>query len=1420
MTRHATESGLSFAWGMADFDSLPVPASLEAMEPRLLLSAGSPAATLVSMSWQGQTVQVAAGEWIVRLASAGTQAVDLISSLAAAGVAGTDVSMLPGGHFAQLTAPSAAAGTITAWAASTPAVTYVEPNVALSLGDSAIQSIPNDPSFVSQWALNTIGASAGAIDINAPEAWNLTTGSSTVVVAVIDTGVDYTHPDLAANIWRNPGEIPGDHIDNDHDGYVDDVYGWDFANNDSTPLDDNGHGTHVSGIIGAVGNNGAGVTGVNWNVKIMPLKFMDSTGSGYESDAVAALEYATMMKTRYGVNVVAANNSWGGGGSSAALGDAIAAAGNAGILFVAAAGNGGADGRGDNNDTTPNYPSNYTASNVIAVAATDQTDRMASFSNYGATSVDLAAPGVNILSTTPNNHYASWSGTSMATPFVTGVVALLAAYDPSATAAQIKAAILAGVDHISSLTGKCVSGGRLDALGALEHLGATPTPTPTPDPTAGPHEPNDTITQATALTLSAAGTASVSGVVGDGAASAYDVDLFAVQAPAAGTLVLEISAVRSGSSLDSYLRLFDSSGRQVASNDDAIGQDSRITYTVAHAGTYYVGVSGYGNARYDPTRAASGSAGSTGAFALTATYTAAAAQPPPVQPPPVQPPVQSGSYSASSAAYAFEDITAVGRQAFAYNTDDATVTLGPSALGGFQFPFYGQTYGTVSISSNGLITFGGASAEYRNSNLTASPAEAAIAPLWDDLVVAGAWTSAVQWQILASGTNQQRLVVQWTDVSSLDSRRGGTVTFEAVLYANGTIRFNYRDLDTRDGFSAAAATATVGIKSAGTSAAGANVLAVSFNSTTSSLVGTGKSLLLTPVSAVAADPGTGTGTDPGTGADPGDPVFDLIFDATTPATYTDAAGNTVTVTLTGPGVGTVSLPALNTGNAELIALTGTDATSVMTIVTSLPAAAAVRGAPAPQTIVGGIDVTGDLGGIAARSTELTGDLTVSGGLATLWLNEVLGPAVIDLGASAVAANLRLGQVSDLSLMSAARIASLSASDWSDVDGLPDSVIAPSIGRLTVGGDHRSALPGDFDASLTLTDSAARASLDCASIHGQATGDWTLAAGARGISIGGDATGQWTILGNVGTVVVRGLVSGTWDITGNVRALLIGGDAAGDLTITGNVGTIAVGGAAAGMWDIAGSVRAIFVGRDATGDWTIVGDVGSIMVRGTAPGNWDITGSVRLIYVVGDAAGDWHVTGDVGAIRVRGQATGTWTIDGSTGWTRIGSATGDWSATVGGDSQGLACDHNLSGQWQSRSLGSLTVGGNMAAAQVNLTSRATGRHRAMGQVRVAGWMDGSTVRSAGDIGSLTAGGVRDSTVSAGVRQGMHAMCGSAADFDVLASIGTVRITGAAHDSHGRSAINTTIAAPTVATALLPPPAGRDRMTILDLGRMFR
>jgi thermitase len=356
---------------------------------------------------------------------------------------------------------------------SNPDVLYAEPDYVISLfpdeneplvQDSnpiQILATPNDPNFTELWGLHNTGQTilgtsgrAGA-DINASRAWDISTGSNSIIVAVVDTGVNYNHSDLSANIWTNPGEIPGNGIDDDHNGYIDDVHGWNFLTNTSDPLDDNGHGTHVSGTIGAVGNNGIGVAGVNWHVRIMPLKFLNFEGSGSTSGAISSILYANAN----GASVI--SNSWASTNFSQPLKDVIDASP---AVVVCAAGN-----DGGNNDIidvvkhTPQYPASYTSANIISVAATNQTDQRASFSNYGAISVDLAAPGTNILSTDFSGGYSYKQGTSMATPHVSGVAALVKSVNPQLTNVEIKKIILDHVDVLPSLAGLVNTSGRLNA---------------------------------------------------------------------------------------------------------------------------------------------------------------------------------------------------------------------------------------------------------------------------------------------------------------------------------------------------------------------------------------------------------------------------------------------------------------------------------------------------------------------------------------------------------------------------------------------------------------------------------------------------------------------------------------------------------------------------------------------------------------------------------------------------------------------------------------------------------------------------------------------------------------------------------------------------------------------------------------------
>ena len=556
------------------------------------------------VEWEGAAVPARSDAWIVRSER----------PLAAVAEAGWRTERL-GTGVQLVVAPGVSPAAMRAWAAGIDGVAGIEPDFAIRP-----TAVPDDPSFTDQWGLRNTGQSGGSRggDIAAVAAWDVTTGSRSVVVAVIDSGFDYTHPDLAANAWRNPGEVPGDGLDNDGNGFVDDVHGWDFANDDADPMDDDGHGTHVAGTIGAVGDNGVGVTGVSWQVSIMGLKFLDAEGSGSISDAIAAISYATRMRREFGVNVVATNNSWGGADRSLALRAAIAEGGAAGILFVTAAGNDGVNG-----DRRANYPANEDLDAVIAVTATNRSNRLPAFATYGPVHVDLAAPGAAIRSTVPGGGYATFSGTSMAAPHVTGTIALLATANPAASATAIRGAILSTTRPLAALAGKTVTGGLLDAAAAVRAIRGDVPPLPPPPVVRPARDVGDTIAKAYAIPRQESGAIRVAARVGDGSLGLRDVDLYRIKLAAGQSITIDVDArsLVASSTLDSVLRLFNAAGKQLTSNDDAAGSpDSLLTFTAPTVGTYYVGVSGAGNETYAAKRAGAGRAGSTGGYEITFSF--------------------------------------------------------------------------------------------------------------------------------------------------------------------------------------------------------------------------------------------------------------------------------------------------------------------------------------------------------------------------------------------------------------------------------------------------------------------------------------------------------------------------------------------------------------------------------------------------------------------------------------------------------------------------------------------------------------------------------------------------------------------------------------------------------------------------------
>ncbi len=354
-----------------------------------------------------------------------------------------------------------------------PAVAYVEKNWVINLNDfnapqnetNSLESLNRDEKFGQQWGLLNTGRNSGGWfssgkageDINATQAWNVETGNRDLVVAVIDTGVDYTHPDLVQNMWKNEGEIAGNGIDDDGNGFVDDVYGYDFSNKDADPMDGHSHGTHCAGVIGAE-HNGEGIMGVMANVKIMSIKFLSDSGSGETIDAISSIDYAVAN----GAKIL--SNSWGGGGFSQALLESIQNAHDKGVLFVAAAGNSRAD-----NDARATYPANYEVGNVISVGAMSGKGTKASFSNYGQDTVHVFAPGENILSTVPGNSYKKMSGTSMATPMVSGILGLLMSKEDQLSFSEIKERIYKTSVPNAGLTSYAKSG-RIEAYRLLNNI--------------------------------------------------------------------------------------------------------------------------------------------------------------------------------------------------------------------------------------------------------------------------------------------------------------------------------------------------------------------------------------------------------------------------------------------------------------------------------------------------------------------------------------------------------------------------------------------------------------------------------------------------------------------------------------------------------------------------------------------------------------------------------------------------------------------------------------------------------------------------------------------------------------------------------------------------------------------------------------
>jgi len=683
--------------------------------------------------------------------------------------------------------------------AQDPRVEYAEPNLIWS-----ITRTPDDPLYPEQYGLHNVGQTGGVpgADIGAEAAWERFTGDPDLLIGDLDTGAQLDHPDLAANLWTNPGEIPGNGVDDDGNGYVDDVHGYDFYNHDGDPSDDNGHGTHTAGTIAAVGDNGLGVAGVVWHARIVVLKFLNASGNGPTSAAVEALQYGM----RVGVRLT--NNSWGGGVYSRALEDAILAAGDAGQLFVAAAGN-----ARSNTDVVPTYPGSLPADCILTVAATDARDQLASFSNFGARTVDLGAPGVDILSTTLGGDYRLLSGTSMATPHVTGAAAFLMGRFPGMTAADVKDRLLRFAEPLASLADRCVSGGRLN----LALASADPDTLP----------PGDV----TDLHVVAPGSNSMDlawTATGDdgetGTATRYDLRV-AVQpiTPANFASATRFPSPRpsvAGSSETWRLRgLAQNSTYWCALMAlDEFGNagpvSNVISFTTLGPPTLALlpaTVSAAANTGEVFERAVELVNDSPGTlewtasapeFVLGATPATAAFDPPW----PAEPLVKGVDGAPRDAAVA----GAGGPDAFGYRWSDSDEPQGPvfqwaeiatpanqvslsgdEALSaalpvGFSFPLYGRRFTTLRVCTNGYLQFGAGSPAFVNTGLPSTGAPRnLVAPFWDDLQFG---TGQHRAYLRSDGT---RCVITWQAVPRYNDP-ASEMTFQCILYPTGEVRFQYQ----------------------------------------------------------------------------------------------------------------------------------------------------------------------------------------------------------------------------------------------------------------------------------------------------------------------------------------------------------------------------------------------------------------------------------------------------------------------------------------------------------------------------------------------------------------------------------------------------------------------------------------------------
>ncbi len=658
---------------------------------------------------------------------------------------------------------------------SLPQVLYAEPDYEVEA-----VALPDDPNFPEQYGLHSLEGPIPGHGVGADRAWDWAVGDTSILIGVIDTGLDYDHPDLAPNVWTNPGEIAGNEVDDDGNGFVDDVHGFDFLNRDGDPMDDNRHGTHVAGIIAARGNNGIGTAGVCWRARIVGLKFLGSTGSGYVSDAIDALEYAIQM----GIRIT--NNSWGGGGYSRSLRDEIITADMAGCLFVAAAGNSGSD-----LDQVDFYPASFHLPNEIVVAATDENGDLAGYSNYGATRVDVAAPGTHILSTFPGGGYAMLSGTSMAAPHVTGSAALLWNFLPQLTHSQVRALLLSSTDPGGPVAGR-VAAGFLNLYRALAERDTVP-PDPVRDLAA-----SDVRSTTLLLTWTAPGDP----LPGSGAGS-YEVRVDSLPldesrwararplpgaprpAQAGEEQSFEVTGLDWNRELYLALRSFDAVGNpsplsnvvQVRTQGvprwEATLDTVRFDLDVGDTASARIRVDNTGDGdlllELGPPSLVLGTLPEGGAGALA-----------------VGGPDEFGyRYSDSSEPgsrpFEWVDIASTGTQ-LSLSGDDVS---SPSLPVGFDLPFYGRFVNSFRVCSNGFLSFSSSATLSVNLPFPGAGPPNCIAPFWDDLDLSAHGSIFYQ-----ADTN--RCVISWLDVPRKST--GGSYTFQAILYPTGDITFQYLHL--------------------------------------------------------------------------------------------------------------------------------------------------------------------------------------------------------------------------------------------------------------------------------------------------------------------------------------------------------------------------------------------------------------------------------------------------------------------------------------------------------------------------------------------------------------------------------------------------------------------------------------------------